>query len=127
MKKSKVSGKVNLGCLFLIIVLIAGGYVGYKFGRVYLAKYIFNKKLYEIAGNVAADYNSKAFPYNRTIIEEVLKEAKQLSMDISHDDIWVTRSAGLASIKVTWEVDVVLPQYTRHFVFEFEIHRKVSF
>lgn len=127
MKKFKVSGKVNLGCLFLIIVLIAGGYVGYKFGRVYLAKYIFNKKLYEIAGNVAEDYNSKDYPSNRTIIEEVLKEAKQLSITISHDDIWVTRAAGLATIKVTWEVDVVLPKYTRNFVFEFEADRKVSF
>lgn len=128
MKKYRISGKVNVGCLFLTILIIAGGYVGFKFGKVYLAKYLFNRRLYEFAGDVAKDYNAKRFPRDRAIAEEVLKEAENYSIDITLDDITINRKRDESiTINVTWEGDIVLPQYTHYFIFEFEVKRKVVY
>ena len=127
MKKYRMSGKVNVGCLFLIILVIAGGYLGFKFGEVYVARWMFDRKLFEIAGEVAGDYESKTYPNNRVIADEVIEEARKLSIDITHDDIRIKRGEGTATINVTWEGDVVIPRYTYHFVYEFEAVRKVDF
>ena len=127
MKKYRVSGKVNVGCLILTILLVVGSYVGFKFGKVYLAKYLFNRRLYEMTGDVAADHRARIYPNNRAIAEEVLREARNSSIDITHDDIRIQRDDQFVIINVTWEGDIVIPQYTHHFVFEFEVKRDVVY
>ena len=127
MKKYSVSGKINVGCLFIIVILIAGGYVGFKFGKVYLAQYILNRKIMEIAGNVAQDYEARTFPNERTIADAIIKEAEKLSADITYDDIHIKREGQSVTINVTWEGDVVLPNYTHHFIFELESKRKILY
>jgi len=127
MKKYWSSGKINMGCLFIIIIFIAGGYAGFKFGRIYLAKYILNRKIMEIAGDAAQDYEAKIFPNERAIADAIIKEAENLSVDITYDDIQIKRGKQSVTINVTWEGDVVLPQYTHHFIFEFESKRKIIY
>ena len=77
MRKNSLSGKINVGCLVIIVILIAGGYVGFKFGKVYLAKYMFNRKIIEIAGDVSKDPHGKIFTSERTIVEAVKKAARE--------------------------------------------------
>lgn len=127
MKKYNLSGKINVGCLFLIILLIAVGYVGFKFGKVYLAKYLLSRTIFEIAGDVAKDPDSKIFPDEIAITEAIIEEAKKLSADISYDNIWVKRDEQSVAINVTWEGDIVLPQYTHHFIFEFKTKREIFY
>jgi len=127
MKKYTASGKINVGCLLIALLVIAGGYVGFKFGKVYLAKYILNRKIMEIAGNVAQDYEARTFPNERTIADAIIKEAEKLSVDITYDDIRIKREGQSVTINVTWEGDVVLPNYTHHFIFELESKRKILY
>jgi len=127
MNKPSIRGKVNIGCLTLILLVSVGGYVGYKFGRVYLAKYILDRKIFELAGDAAEDWKAKAFPTEVDIANVVMEEAKKLSVDITYDDILIEREAKYVRIKVTWEGDIVIPYYTHHYYFPFEYKRMKTF
>jgi len=127
MNKPGIRGKVNIGCLTLILLLIVGGYVGYKFGRVYLSQYIFDRKVFEITGDAAEDWKEKAFPTEEDIANEVMEEAQKLSMDITYDDILVEREDKSVRIKVIWEGDIEIPYYTHHYNFLFDYTRMKTF
>jgi len=126
MKKSRMHGKINFGCLTMTVFLIAGGYVGFKFGRVYMAKYFLDKKIFQIAGDAAQDWKAKTYRSNRDIAEAVLLEAKSRDVDITLDDITAERDDRTVTIQVTWEGDIVIPYYTHHFVFTFDHTRKLE-
>lgn len=127
MKKYSLSGKTNMGCLLIIIILLAGGYLGFKFGKVYLAKYILNRKIMEIAGDIAQDPEAKTFPNERSIADAIIKEAEKLSAEISYENIRIEREGESVTINVTWEGDIVLPKYTHYFIFKFESKRKIIY
>jgi len=122
-----MQGKINIGCLTLTILLIAGGYVGFKFGRVYMAKYFLDKKIFQIAGDAAEDWKAKTFPTEKDIADAVMLEAKNRSVDITPDDIEVERDRQNVSIRVFWEGDIEIPFYTHHFDFTFDHTRKVVY
>ena len=61
MGKPGIRGKVNIGCITLTLLLIIGGYVGFKFGRVYLSQYIFDRKVFELTGDAADDWKEQVF------------------------------------------------------------------
>jgi hypothetical protein len=126
MKKSRMHGKINFGCLTMTVFLIAGGYVGFKFGRVYMAKYFLDKKIFQIAGDAAQDWKAKTYRSNRDIADAVLLEAKSRSVDITLDDIVAERDDQTVTIQVTWEGDIVIPFYVHHFAFTFDHTRKVN-
>ena len=127
MRKQGVHGKVNIGCLVLTLLLIVGGYVGYKFGRVYLSQYMLDRKLFELAGDAAEDWRAITFPSERDIADAVMKEARRHSVDITYDDIDVRRDSKAVTIKVIWEGDIVLPFYTHHYIYNFDHKRKVIY
>lgn len=127
MKTARMHGKVNFGCLTLIILLVAGGYVGFKFGRVYMAKYMLDKKIFQIAGDAAEDWKAKVYPTEGDIAAEVLREARSRSAGITLDDIEVVRNDQTVSIKVFWEGDIEIPFYIHHYDFTFDHTRKVAY
>jgi len=127
MKTARANGKINFGCLTLIVFLVAGGYVGFKFGRVYLAKYMFDKKIFQIAGDASQDWKAKIYPKERDIAEAVMREARSRSVEITFDDIEVARNDQTVSIRVFWEGDIVIPFYIHHFDFTFDHTRKVAY
>ena len=124
MNKPNTRGKVNVGCLTLILVLIVGGYVGYKFGRVYLAQYILDRKIFEITGDAADDWEAKVFPSAIDVANAVMEEAEKLSVDITYDDIIVEQEKQYVRVQVTWEGTITIPFYTHHFYFPFDYKRK---
>lgn len=126
MKTSRMHGKINIGCLFITVLLIAGGYVGFKFGKVYMAKYFLDKKIFQIAGDAAQDWKGKTYRSNRDIAEAVLIEAKSRDADIDLEDIAVERNDRTVTIQATWEGDIVIPYYTHHFVFTFDHTRTIQ-
>lgn len=127
MNKPSIRGKVNIGCLTLIILLIAGGYVGYTFGRVYMSKYILDRKIFEITGDAAEDWKGKVFPTEVEIADAIMDEARKLSVDITYDDILIEREDKYVRSRVTWEGDIVIPYYTHHYYFLFEYKRMKTF
>ena len=124
MNNPSIGGKVNIGCLLLILLLIAGGYVGFAFGRVYLAQYIFDRKVFELTGDVADDWQSKDFPSEIDVANAVMEEAQNLSVDITYDDILIEQEKKYVRIQVTWEGDIVIPFYTHHFFIPFDHKRE---
>jgi hypothetical protein len=121
-----MQGRINFGCLTLIVLFIAGGYVGFKFGRVYMAKYFLDKKIFQIAGDAAEDWKAKTYRSNREIAEAVLREAKSRGADITLDDIVAERNDMTVSIQVSWEGDIVIPFYIHHFDFTFDHTRTLQ-
>jgi len=126
MKKSCMQGKINLGCLVITVLLIAGGYVGFKFGKVYMAKYFLDKKIFQIAGDAAQDWKGKTYRSNRDIAEAVLLEAKNRDADMDLDDIAVERDDRTVTIQASWEGEIVLPYYTHRFAFTFDHTRTIN-
>lgn len=126
MKQSRMQGKINIGCLIITLCLIAGGYVGFKFGKVYTAKYFLDKKIFQIAGDAAQDWKGKTYRSTRDIAEAVLLEAKSRDADIDLDDIAVERNDRTVTIQATWEGDIVIPYYTHHFAFTFDHTRTIQ-
>jgi hypothetical protein len=124
MNKPSIRGKVNIGCITLILLLTMGGYVGFKFGRVYLSKYILDRKIFEITGAVADDWQAKDFPTELDVANAVMEEAQNLSVDITYDDILIEQEKKYVRIQVTWEGDIVIPFYTHHYSFPFDCKRE---
>lgn len=127
MHKPSIRGKINIGCLTLTFLLIVGSYVGFKIGRVYLAQYIFDRKIFELTGDAADDWKEKVFPTEVDIANAVMDEAQKLSVDITYDDILVEREEKSVRIQVIWEGDIVIPFYTYHYYFPFEYKRDKVF
>ena len=128
MRKNSLSGKINVGCLVMTLLLIAGGYVGFEFGKIYLSKYILSRKILEIAGDACKmGRTGSIFPDERSIADAILLEVENLSIDIPYDDILVERNKQYVTINVTWEGDIVIPTYTHHFVFHFGEKRKIVY
>ena len=128
MRKNSLSGKINVGCLIITLLLIVGGYVGFEFGKIYLSKYILSRKILEIAGDASKmGRTGSIFPDERSIADAILVEIEKLSIDIPYDDILVDRDKQYVTINVTWEGDIVIPTYTYHFVFHLEEKRKIVY
>jgi len=128
MRKNSLSGKINVGCLIITLLLIVGGYVGFEFGKIYLSKYILSRKILEIAGDACKmGRTGSIFPDERSIADAILLEVENLSLDISYDDILVNRDKQYVTINVTWEGDIVIPTYTYHFVFHLGEKRKIVY
>ncbi len=128
MRTHAMRGKINVGCLILSVLLITAVYVGFKFGTVYLSKYMFNRNLYELAGDVAKDYRGRTYKNNLDIVNAIIDEADKTSIDLTPEDIRIIRwDDQLVIIQVTWEGEVVLPSYTHYFFFEFEAKRNVVY
>lgn len=127
MDKPGIRGTVNIGCITLVLLVIVLGYVGFKFGRVYLAQYIFDRKVFELTGDAADDWKEKIYPSEVDIANAVMEEAQNLSIDITFDDILVEREDKSVTIQVIWEGDIVIPFYTYHYYFPFEYKRDKVF
>lgn len=114
-RSAKSSGKGNLGCLFSLLVIVALGYLGYKFIPHYMAHYQLKDAINEIAIYRAAGAGSE----KRTIQEEVLAKAKELGIQLEREDIKVRQVEEKVYITVSYSVPVNLPNHVYRLDFEF--------
>jgi hypothetical protein len=114
------SGKGNLGCLFSLLVLVAIGYLGYKFVPHYVSHYQLKDALNEIAVYRAA--GTKAGSEKKTIQEEVIAKAKELGIVLKREDIKVRQEEEKVFITVKYTVPVDLPNQVYNLDFEFTGH-----
>jgi hypothetical protein len=127
MRKRGIQGKINFGCLTLTLLLLVGGFAGYKFGKVYLGKYMFDRKVFELAGDVAEDWKAQIYQSDGDIVNAIMKDARRHGVGITPDDIEIDRNKEKVIINIIWEGDIVLPFYTHHFFFNFDHERKIIY
>ena len=113
------SGKGNVGCLFSLLVLVALGYLGYKFVPHYVSHYELKDALNEIAVYRVAGIKAGE---KQTIQEEVIAKAKGLGITLKREDIKVRQEEEKIYITVKYTVPVDLPNQVYNLDFEFTGH-----
>ncbi|MCI0421570.1 MAG: DUF4845 domain-containing protein, partial [Acidobacteria bacterium] len=114
------SGKGTLGCLFSLLIVVALGYLGYKFIPHYMNHFQLKDALNEIAVYRAA--GTGAGGGKKTIQEEVLAKAKELGIPLQREDIKVRQEGEKVYITVKYTVPVELPNHVYDLNFEFTGH-----
>ena len=112
------SGKGNLGCLFSLLIVVALGYLGYKFVPHYVSHFQLKDALNEIAVYRAAKGGSE----KQTIQEEVIAKAKEMGIQLKREDVKVRQEEEKVYITVKYTVPVDLPNQTYNLNFEFTGH-----
>ena len=120
LSRTRAHGKGNLGCLFSLLVIVALGYLGYKFLPHYVSHYQLKDALTEIAVYRAAGI--RADSEKRTIQEEVIAKAKELGISLKREDIKVRQEEEKIYISVRYTVPVDLPNQIYNLNFEFTGH-----
>jgi hypothetical protein len=114
------SGKGSLGCLFSLLVIVALGYLGYKFIPHYVSHFQLKDAIEEIAVYRAA--GTRADSQNQTIQEEVIAKAKELGIQLKRGDVEVRQESEKVYITVKYTVPVDLPNQIYKLDFEFTGH-----
>ncbi len=112
-------GKGNLGCLFSLLIVVALGYLGYKFVPHYMSHFELKDALNEIAVYRAAGTRGSE---KQTIQEEVIAKAKELGIQLKREDIKVRQEEEKVYITVKYTVPVDLPNQVYNLNFEFTGH-----
>jgi hypothetical protein len=106
--------------LFSLLLIVALGYVGYKFVPHYMSHYELKDALNEIAVYRAAGTQSGSG--KQTIQEEVIAKAKELGISLKREDIKVRQENEKVYITVKYTVPVDLPNQVYNLNFEFTGH-----
>jgi hypothetical protein len=114
------SGKGNLGCLFSLLIVVALGYLGYKFVPHYTSHFQLKDAVNEIAVYRAAGVGAGS--EKQTIQDQVLAKAKELGIELKREDIKVRREEEKVYITVKYTVPVDLPNQVYDLNFEFTGH-----
>jgi hypothetical protein len=111
-----------IGCIVLLLILLAVLYAGFQFSRPYIKRSMMGNRLeYLVKWSLEnPDYD------NAFIIKSVLNAAQELSIDLNPEDIEVERSKERASIYVYWEDEITLPYYSKHLEFEVEATKEAK-
>ena len=113
------TGRGNLGCLSSLLILVALGYLGYKFVPHYVSHFEFKDALNEIAVYRAAGIRASE---KQTIRDEVLAKAKELGIPLKREGIEVRQESEKVYITVKYTVPVELPNKIFKLDFEFTSH-----
>ena len=109
-------GKIRLGCLFMIVVVVVAIYVAKDFGFVFW-------RYYQLQDQVRAQASFAPGLTDQAIRDRLVLECDTLGIPLGPKDwsISRTRSPGEISISATYRdsVIVTLPGYRRVFYFDF--------
>jgi uncharacterized protein HemX len=119
-KSPRSSGKGSLGCLFSLLIVVALGYLGYKFVPHYVSHFQLKDALNEIAVYRATGIRGSS--EKQTIQEEVIAKAKELGIQLKREDIKVRQEEEKVYITVKYTVPVDLPNQVYDLRFEFTAH-----
>jgi hypothetical protein len=103
------------------LVIVALGYLGYKFGPHYVNHFRLKDALTEIAVRRAAA-SSESSTSVKGIQDEVLAKAKELNIPLRREDVKVRREEEKVYITVKYTVPVELPNEVYALNFEFTGH-----
>lgn len=117
-------GGSNIGCLVVLALIVAGGYVGYKFALVQWDYESVKEELTEIV----RFWVTQDSAFNPEIIrQEIIRKAERHKVYINPEDIEIQRADnGALTINVYWETPIEFPGgyvYNRQFSVERHIRR----
>ncbi len=117
-------GKGNAGCLFGLLMVLALGYLGYKFVPPLVNHYQLKDALKEIAVYHTAGLGSRigGAGANAEIQEAVLKKARELEIPLQKENIKIQREGDVIFITVSYTIPVGLPGRAYNLNFEFTSH-----
>jgi hypothetical protein len=101
-------GGLSFGCLLVVVLLAALGFVGFKVGEVYWNYFDVKEKVRE-ALNWAVAGKAKS---NQEITEKVLVNIRGVGLDVPPGNIRISHSKDNLTITVKWKREVVFPGYT---------------
>jgi len=105
-------GKLGLGTVVFLSLVALGIYLGFKIAPPYWEYYSLKEAARQ--GLVSAS----APPYRDADAKEfVLEKAKRVGLPLKEGDLILLRDGKAVRIEFSWEREVVLPYYTRHFAF----------
>ena len=105
-------GKIGLGTLLLLALLVAGIYFGFKLVPPYWEYYSLKEAARQ--GLVAAS----APPYHDADAKDsVIEKAKRLGVPLGEGDVVFARDTTSVNIEFSWEREVSLPGHIQRFSF----------
>ncbi|HEY2933071.1 MAG TPA: hypothetical protein VGK99_15115 [Acidobacteriota bacterium] len=113
---SSQKGEGRIGCLFVILLAVALGYVGFKIIPVYIDKMNFEEDLGREASKAGANFWT-----DEKVKQDILLMARFRNFQMGESDITITRSrvlGGEVKIDTKYTVPVDFPGY--HYTFKFE-------
>jgi hypothetical protein len=105
-RRRAARGACPLGCLFWVVVLVAGGYVAVRFATPYVQAWRFEDAMRAQAES--AEVNS-----DDEIRASLLGTAADLDLPLDPDELQVRRGRRDIVISAAWTREVVLPKYRR--------------
>lgn len=123
LKKLRIQkGKGAIGCIVLIIILLAAVYAVFQFSRPYIKRSMMDGKL----DNLASWSLQNPHYDNKFVINSILGAAEELSIELDPEDIVLERTKEYITISVYWEDDINFPYYHKHLEFEIEKTKKAD-
>jgi len=116
-------GGSTFGCLVVLALIVAGGYVGYKFALVQCDY----EGVKEVLTEIVRYWVTQDSAFNPQIIrQEIIRKAERHNVYINEEDIDIQRADnGALTIDVYWETPIEFPGgyvYTR----QFSVHRHIN-
>jgi hypothetical protein len=98
-------GRVRLGALLFILVVVAGIYLAIKFIPPYWTYLSMKDPVKEAAMAILSATDEKS------VRADLIRRAKQQGLAIDDENIEITREGTMLVIRVTWVEPVELPRY----------------
>lgn len=98
-------GRVRLGALLFILVVVAGIYLGVKFIPPYWTYLSMKDPVKEAAMAILSATDEK------TARADLIRRAKQQGLTLEDDNVDIARDANMLVVRVTWVEPVELPRY----------------
>lgn len=112
----KNNGRVSFGCLLIAVILLVGGYHGYKLGFPYVSKSLFEEKLFEVAEYIFHQDRAESDPV-------VIQTAADYHIVITPENIKYKQTQDQIIIEVEYNVPVDTPLIKRTLEFKVKVER----
>ncbi|MFI5339405.1 MAG: hypothetical protein ACHQ7N_06170 [Candidatus Methylomirabilales bacterium] len=107
-------GKIRLGAVLLVLVVVAGIYLAIQFVPPYWTYLSMTDPVKEAAMAVVAS------PDEASAKAELIRRAKIEGLALNEDNIEIVREGGMLVVRVTWVAPVELPRYRYNIHFQIE-------
>ena len=109
-------GRIRLGVLVFILVVVAGVYLGTKFIPPYWTYLSMKDPVKEATMAILSATDE------RSVRADLIRRAKQQGLTIEDENIDITRDGGMLVVRVSWVEPVELPRY--HYDLRFQVEER---
>ena len=112
-------GKISIGTLFWVMLIVAAVYIGIKFAPPYITYYMINTE-------VANDADNAHLYTDEQIVKYIMIRVKEFGLPIEEKDIIVDRRDSEIEVSLRYKIDVnFFDRYTRTLYFNIDAVRLI--